>query len=765
MIIKKISVSADYCFGPEPLELKELGKVNFIFASNGSGKTTISKALSRQPKDIAARKSWSVAPTDLSVRVFNEEYRSKVLTEHVAGIFSIGENSKEIEGRISVLESKKAALNLDIENWKKEIEGTDKLGNAIGLRPDIQRTKEEVSNSIFEAYKNTPKEVSQLVFSGYRRSKNKLFDEAFRRYLNNPQTESSDSWETLNKRAVVLQGSGKIRPLLPQLSVTEVVKNDDMSVVARSFTPRNTGKFSSLIENLSNQDWVNKGRQYLNRSEEVCPFCQQPVGLDFAKELNEYFANEFDSFFDEVKRIGEYAKSEADHLEGELSNLLRMVDRDKEIDDSIFLRAVSSVRKSVNLLLSDLREKYDHPTRAVQLTNITDGINELTELIAKENERISEYNRAVSDVENEKQKLASDGWMLFLSSPEVLNQLKRYNGVIKKKEQRIDELEAAISVNQKEVKDVDEEISTLRSSYSNTSEVASKINKLLAAVGFSRFRLGVADHEKGSYHIVRENGVPAFDSLSEGERSFICFAYFWESLFGSDASGGVPEDIVAVIDDPISSMDSDVLFIVSQFIREAAIDIIEDKSNLRQLIILTHNTQFHREAAYSNDRNSSDRRYFRLIKNLNGFTSVRADGGESKIRGTYALLWDAVVEAARDDSDSALVHVGVCNVVRRIVEWYFKTVGDIKNYRRPSGLLPVEEKIMTTFHVWANAGSHTITDDVDQTIGISETKRFLTLFEMYFDVQGHGAHFDMMIEASGGGDLLSEGGLFSRGSR
>ena len=583
--------------------------------------------------------------------------------------------------------------------------------------------------------------------------------------MNNPLPKSGDSWDALSRRAVVLQGSGNPRCLLPQISVTELIKNDDMSMVAQSFTPSNTGKFSSLIENLSNQDWVNKGRQYLDQSEEVCPFCQQPVGLDFAKELNEYFANEFDSAFDEIKRIIEHAKSEANHLEGELRSLLNMVDADSEIDDGIFLRAVSSVRNSVNLLLLDLREKYEHPTRSVQLTSIADGINELTELIAKENERISEYNRAVSDVENEKQKLVSDGWMLFLTSPDVLNQLKRYNGVVKNKERGIAELEAAISVNQKEIEDVDEEISILRSSYSNTSEVANKINQLLAAVGFSRFRLGVVDQARGSYRIIRESGVPAFDSLSEGERSFICFAYFWESLFGSDASGGVPEDVVAVIDDPISSMDSDVLFIVAQFIREATIDIIEDKSNLRQLIVLTHNTQFHREAAYSNDRSSSYRRYFRLIKNLDGFTSVRADGGESKIRGTYALLWDAVVEAARDNSDSALVHIGVCNVVRRIVEWYFRTVGDVKDYRRPSGLVSVEEKIIATFHVWANAGSHTITDDVDQTIGISETRRFLTLFKMYFDMQGHGAHFDMMIEASGGADLLSEGKLFSRASR
>ena len=82
MIINRILVRANYCFGANPLELNNLGKVNFIFASNGSGKTTISKALSRQPKDPVDRESWSVAPTDLPVRVFNEEYLAQVLTEH-----------------------------------------------------------------------------------------------------------------------------------------------------------------------------------------------------------------------------------------------------------------------------------------------------------------------------------------------------------------------------------------------------------------------------------------------------------------------------------------------------------------------------------------------------------------------------------------------------------------------------------------------------------------------------------------------------------
>lgn len=762
MIINRILVRANYCFGANPLELNNLGKVNFIFASNGSGKTTISKALSRQPTDPVDRESWSVAPTDLPVRVFNEEYRAQVLTEHVAGIFSIGENSKAIEDEISELEKKKAGLNGEINESKYEIEGTDGRGNKVGLRSDIKQIKIDVSEEIFEVYKSLPEAASRLVFSGYRNSKLKLLEEALQRYSDSNYSTNVKSWAALNQRAITVQGGGSSRPLLPRLINVELVMNDDRDATARSLASQSNGKLSSLIDRLSNQDWVNKGRQYLARSEEKCPFCQQELDPGFETMLAEYFSNEFDVAFKKLKRILRDAESKANRLENELTSLVVAVEADSEIDGAAFFRAVSSVQKSVELLLAGLREKCERPTIAVQLPDIAGAINELNELIAKENERINDYNQIIKNTTEEKNKLISDGWGLFLSEPNVRSNLRRYAGITGSKNQKISQLESFISSKQAEVKSVDKKISDLRLSYSNTSEVANRINQLLSAVGFSRFHLGVVDQTKGTYRIIREDGTPAFNSLSEGERSFICFAYFWESLFGSNASGGVPEDVVAVIDDPISSLDSDVLFIVAQFIRDAAIDVISDRSNLRQLIVLTHNTQFHREAAYSSDRSSAHRRYFRLVKNLDGFTTVKDDDRKSKIRGTYALLWDAVVEAARDESDSALLHVGVCNVVRRIIEWYFKTVGSLEDYRRPSDLEVAEERMVATFHVWANAGSHTIADDVDQTIGVSETKRFLTLFQMYFDMQGHGAHFDMMIEASGGADLLSEGNLFAR---
>lgn len=77
--------------------------------------------------------------------------------------------------------------------------------------------------------------------------------------------------------------------------------------------------------------------------------------------------------------------------------------------------------------------------------------------------------------------------------------------------------------------------------------------------------------------------------------------YFYALLKGSqDNSGNTPEQIV-VIDDPVSSMDSDVLFIVSTLIRRLVWDMAEEHSNIRQLFVETHNIYFHKEVSL--DRN------------------------------------------------------------------------------------------------------------------------------------------------------------------
>ncbi|WP_270451902.1 AAA family ATPase, partial [Kocuria marina] len=54
--------------------------------------------------------------------------------------------------------------------------------------------------------------------------------------------------------------------------------------------------------------------------------------------------------------------------------------------------------------------------------------------------------------------------------------------------------------------------------------------------------------------------------LSEGERTFITFLYYFHSLSGVKQDNE-SDKVVAIIDDPISSLDGDIMFVVSALTR------------------------------------------------------------------------------------------------------------------------------------------------------------------------------------------------------
>src|SRR5690606_41704335 len=61
------------------------------------------------------------------------------------------------------------------------------------------------------------------------------------------------------------------------------------------------------------------------------------------------------------------------------------------------------------------------------------------------------------------------------------------------------------------------------------------IKDLLKKFGFTSFSIGEAD-ESHHYRIIRENGDDASRSLSEGEKTFITFLYFYYLIKGDRKS-------------------------------------------------------------------------------------------------------------------------------------------------------------------------------------------------------------------------------------
>src|SRR5690606_32706535 len=107
--------------------------------------------------------------------------------------------------------------------------------------------------------------------------------------------------------------------------------------------------------------------------------------------------------------------------------------------------------------------------------------------------------------------------------------------------------------------------------------------------GYTNFEIVPSPHDKNQYQILREDGTIAESTLSEGEVTFITFLYFLQLAKGGVSEDSISEERVLIVDDPICSLDSNVLFVVSSLLKQIIKSIRSNEGNIKQIIVLTHN--------------------------------------------------------------------------------------------------------------------------------------------------------------------------------
>ena len=106
------------------------------------------------------------------------------------------------------------------------------------------------------------------------------------------------------------------------------------------------------------------------------------------------------------------------------------------------------------------------------------------------------------------------------------------------------------------------------------------------------------------------------------------------------------------MDDPISSLDSNVLYLVSAMVKKLAKEIKSGDSDVEQLFIFTHNVYFHKEASFINVRTTEDKDVnFWIVRKNNGVSKIQSYDKVNPISSTYELLWKEL----REDKDISVV--------------------------------------------------------------------------------------------------------------
>ncbi|APC97312.1 AAA family ATPase [Francisella frigiditurris] len=731
-MIKSLDIKYVATYDEHGIQLADLKKVNFIYGANGCGKTTISNFIynPQEPKYNACAIEWTNG-LELQTLVYNKAFRDRNFGKgKIAGVFTLGEATKED------LE--------EIDRKQKELEDLKSTG--IKKKETLQKQKEKRQDSenkfrddvwadVYKKYESDFKEA----FRGTMQKesfKNKLLLES----KNN--TKTLEIYEKLKEKARTIFGKQlqKIDPI-SIISSNRVIEIEKNKIWNKTIIGKADVDIAKLIQKLNISDWVSQGKDYIQ--DKTCPFCQKETITDeFSSQLEEFFddtylhdVNEVSSLKDNYNTLTQNIINQLNEIEQYQKNL-----GNSKLDLEKFSSYLKTLTSQITTNYEYLNNKVKEPSRSINLTSISQQFELIIGLIEKANFEISKHNSIVDNFQKEKKELLSGIWQ-FLSS-EYKDKIDAFNKEQKGLKTGISNLQDQLENERKMYKNLKSCIEGLNKNVTSIQPTIDEINRLLKYYGFLNFEI-VPTKDDGFYQIQREDGTSAEATLSEGEVTFITFLYYLQLTKGSTSKEDVNNERVLIIDDPISSLDSNVLFVVSTLIKDIIQNVKTGKGSVKQIILLTHNVYFHKEISFINSRiKECNETNFWILRKNNTITTLQAFGESNPIQSSYELLW---CELNSSEYSSTLT---IQNIMRRIIENYFKLLGKYRDDDLISKFETKEEReICRSLISWVNDGSHSMNDDLYIELQDRTIENYKKVFKDIFYKMKHDAHYEMMSKS------------------
>lgn len=735
-MIETITIADIATYGNTPEVMHGLSQFNYIFGSNGTGKTTVSRIIADEAKYSTCNVAWK-GGTKLQPMVYNHNFCEKNFNQSVElkGVFTLGEAHVETINKITSAKGELDSLTKKIETLTQGLQGDDGSG---GKRGELTSLESELKDKCW-AQKQKHDGMLQGAFEGYRGSSEKFKSKLVKEWTSN--SAAIMPLADLEKKAETVFGQTPItEQATPAIETTKLLAHESASILKKPVIGKDDVDIAAMINKLGNSDWVREGRGYFDTNINVCPFCQQSTSEAFIQSLNEYFDETFEADSKAIDELSTNYKTDAARLEQQVVSIIATPSKFLDVEKLKSEKALLDSRLAINIQRLDGKKK--EPSRAIELESISNVVAAITSLIDAANTLVIAHNKMVANLSQERSTLTAQVWK-YLLELELKADLTAYKAKRDGLDKAIAAMESQITAATAEKAKKAAEIRELEKQTTSVQPTIDGINSLLASFGFNGFSLAKAANGI-SYKLVRTNGSDAKTTLSEGEKTFVTFLYFYHLLKGSDTESGITTNRVVVFDDPVSSLDSDILFIVGSLIKGLLDEVREGMGHIKQVFVLTHNVYFHKEVTFNPKRSSN------AAMKEETFWVVRKPGMVSKldkhpsnpIQTSYDLLWSEVRKA--DHSN-----LTIQNTLRRILENYFKFFGGIDPKEICSKFSGKEQIICNSMLSWINDGSHYAQDDLFFSDGTA-VDTYLKIFEGIFEKSGHSAHYKMMMRDSSG---------------
>ena len=728
------------------ITIPNLKKVNFFFGLNGSGKSTIAKYLnSLISKDESFDQCTNIGfdGSQDHIMTFNEEFIEENFKRNseLKGIFSLNQRNTAIDKQIRDKEEEKSLYERLIDKY------IDKKGKIEKYRTDIY--KELIEESWDE--RKTFSTFAKINLAHTRNKVNHLSE--IQQRLSQPFNVLSidkikEQYDLLYEKDIKFVSSQININLYDKIKEIESKLNQLLEeiIIGKEDVP-----IADLIKKLDSRTWIQQGVDLLEKTGNICPFCQQKtINEDLIKQFDDLFDDNYKNKITEIQDLYKLYKEETLLLLSNLHSIQSEFNSDN-IVSNLIIKLNSLFSRNYQIIESKINSANEKKT----IESITSEEASLSSISSK----IEENNDTFNSLESNRENLINNIWLFMADNcRDILND---YNKKIIKIDKIINlatELEYGYK---KKIDLIKEDISILREQTIDTKEAINNINEILRNSGFTGFE--IEEKEKvnniSRYYLKRnniQNGDIVFNTLSEGEKHFISFLYFYQLCLGTDdLDNNTNKNKIIVIDDPVSSLDSQSLFVVSTLIRELIKRRAEvpksEKSefanqNISQVFLFTHNFYFYKEVSFSRRLICTDYFHYNIIK-INNITQIKGEYNKV-IEDDYSLLWNTLKESKKN-INSSTNNIMISNTMRRILETYINFVGI---GAEPWQIISNEDKSSSSYYIKSafisiiNEESHKVF--LDSTYYHSITKEqpqiLYDIFEDIFKVIGK-SHYDQMM--------------------
>lgn len=471
---------------------------------------------------------------------------------------------------------------------------------------------------------------------------------------------------------------------------------------------------------------INEIETTMSGNTKVCPYCFKPLDDEYKLLILEKIKSIISKDEDEIKEKLENAKL-CFYPSLEIPEII------SEKNRAIFNECLSKYNDKVQMLnnLIDEKKKFIYSSLAYKKIDFRKEIDDLISIIDTIKFEIKKHNELIKEIDNKRYTL--EKMNNYISWNSIKSDYEAYRKQLKKKKSDLEFIENKNSLMSYYQIKYDELFGIKK----NSTIAIGEINRCLHHVFWSKTRLYL-EYENNNYVVYSNNKKVKLKNLSTGERNIIALAYFFTYINeNKDREMLFADPSIVIIDDPIASVDYSNKTGIYSLLRKNIMKIINGNQSSR-IVLLSHmyDVSYNLHKIVKDCYDDTSIKYGNPIincKRIKDFEFASDDFGNGM--NQYNILLNKVFNYANNENGN-INDDSIGNSLRRVLEMYSSFVFNKDFVKLPSIIEKsnyIGEKYKEyfkdfMFRIFVNNESHTKTlayayDEIDQFTMFGDIER------------------------------------------